>query len=94
MTLTSVTLTFDPVRSLLGPSLMHQPSLDEIGLGVFEIWEIFQYDLDQVTLTSDLVRSLLGPSLMHIPSLDEIGLGVFEISKIFEYDLDPSDFDL
>ena len=46
MTLTSLTLTFDLVRSLLGPSLMHIPSLDEIGQGVFEISKIFQYDLD------------------------------------------------
>ena len=46
MILTPVTLTFDPVWSFLGPSLMHIPSLDEIGLGVFEIWKIFQYDLD------------------------------------------------
>ena len=41
-----MTLTFDLVWSLLGPSLMHIPSLDEIGLRVFEIWKIFQYDLD------------------------------------------------
>ena len=46
VTLTSVTLTFDPVWSLLGPSLMHIPNLDEIRQGVFEIWKIFQYDLD------------------------------------------------
>ena len=46
MTLTQVTLTSDLVRSLLGPSLMQIPSLDEIGLGVFEISKIFQYDLD------------------------------------------------
>ena len=46
MTLTPVTLTFDLVRSLLGPSLRHIPILDEIGLGVFEISKIFQYDLD------------------------------------------------
>ena len=46
MTLTPVTLTFDPVRNFLGPSLMHIPSLDEIGLGVVEISKIFQYDLD------------------------------------------------
>ena len=75
MNLTPVTLTFDTVWSRLGPSLMHIPSLDEIGQGVFEIWKIFQYDLDPVTLTFDLVRSLLGSSLVHIPSLDEIGLG-------------------
>ena len=46
MTLTSVTLTFESVWSLLRSSLIHIPSLDEIGLGVFEIWKIFQYDLD------------------------------------------------
>ena len=46
MTLTLVTLTFDPVRYFLGPSLMHIPSLDEIGLGVVEISKIFEYDLD------------------------------------------------
>ena len=46
MTLTLVTLTFDPLWSLLGPSLMHIPSLDEIGLEVFEISKIFEYDLD------------------------------------------------
>ena len=94
MTLTPVTLTFDPVWSLLGPSLMLIRSLDEIGLGVFEIWKFFNMTLTQVTLTTDLVRSLLWPSLMHIPSLDEIGQGVFDISKIFEYDLDHSDLDL
>ena len=41
-----MTLTFDPVWSLLGPSIMHIPSLDKIGLGVFEMWKISQYDLD------------------------------------------------
>ena len=46
MTLTPVTLTFDLVRSLLGSSLMHLPSLDKIGPGVFEISKIFEYDLD------------------------------------------------
>ena len=46
MTLPLVTLTSDPVTSLLEPSLMHIPSLDEIGLGVFEISKIFEYDLD------------------------------------------------
>ena len=46
MILTLVTLTFDPVRYFLGPSLMHIPSLDEIGLGVSEISTIFDYDLD------------------------------------------------
>ena len=46
MTLTQVTLTSGLVRSLLGPSLMHIPRLDEIGLRVFEIWKILQYDLD------------------------------------------------
>ena len=46
MTLTQVTLTSDLVTSLLGPSLIHIPSLDEIGLGVFEISKIFEYDLD------------------------------------------------
>ena len=46
MTLTPMTLTFDPVRYFLGPSLMHIPRLDEIGPGVFEISKIFEYDLD------------------------------------------------
>ena len=41
-----MTLTFDPVWSLLGPSLMHIASFDEIGPGVFEISKIFEYDLD------------------------------------------------
>ena len=50
MTLTPVTLTIDHVRSLLRPSLMHIPSLDEIGLGVFEISKIFEYDLDPTDL--------------------------------------------
>ena len=87
MTLTPVTLTFDPVGSLLGPSLIRIPGLDEIGSRVFEISKIFQYDLDPVTLTFDRVGSLLGPSLIHIPSLDEIGPRVSEILKIFQYDL-------
>ena len=65
--------------SLLGPSLMHILSLDEIGSGVFEIWKIFQYDLDR----SDLLRSLLGANLIHLPSLVRIILGVLEIMKIF-----------
>ena len=46
MTLTQVILTSDLVRSLLGPNLLDIPSLDEIGLGVFEISKIFEYDLD------------------------------------------------
>ena len=50
MTLTPVTLTFDLVRYFLGPSLMHIPSLDEIGLGIFEISKIFEYDLDSSDL--------------------------------------------
>ena len=32
--------------SLLGPSLIHKPSLAEIELGVVEILKIFYYDLD------------------------------------------------
>ena len=80
MTLTQVTLTSDLVRSHLGPSLMHIPSLDEIAQGVFEISKIFEYDPDPVTLTFDPMGSILGPSLMHIiPSLDEIGPRVSEI---------------
>ena len=46
MTLTPVTLTIDRLWSLLGPSLMHIPSLDEIGLGAFEISKVFEYELD------------------------------------------------
>ena len=46
MTLTPVTLTLDLVRSLLRSSLVHIPSLDEIGPGVFEIPKIFEYDPD------------------------------------------------
>ena len=78
MTLTPVTLTFHPVWSLPGPSLMHIPSLDEIGLGVFEISKIFN-----MTLTFDPVRYFLRLSLLYIPSLDETGPGVFEISRFF-----------
>ena len=62
--MTPVTLAFDPVGSLFGPSLMHMPSLDEIRVG----------ESLRVTLTFDLLRSFLEPSLMHIPSLDGIGL--------------------
>ena len=50
MALTQVTLTSDLTRSLLGASLMHIPSLVEIGLGVFEISKIFEYDLDPCDL--------------------------------------------
>ena len=50
MTLTPVTLTVDLVRYFLGPSLMHIPSLDEIGLGVVEISKIFEYDFDPCDL--------------------------------------------
>ena len=74
-----MTLTFDPVRYFLGPSLMHIPSLDEIGLGVFEISNFLNMTLTPVTLTFDPVGSICGPSLMHLPSLDEIGPRVSEI---------------
>ena len=77
-----MTLTFDPVGSLLGLSLIHTASLDEIGPSVLEILEIFQNDLDpRVTLTFDPVGSLLGPSLIHVPSWDEIRPRVSEIQK-------------
>ena len=46
MTLNPVTLTFDTVGSLLGLSLIQIPSLAENGLGVLEILNFFQYDLD------------------------------------------------
>ena len=82
MTLNPVTLTFDPVGSLLGPSLILMHFV-EIGLGVLEILKFFQYDLDPVTLTSDLIESLLQPSPMHKRSLDKFRPRVFEILTIF-----------
>ena len=94
MTLTFVMLTFDPVGSILGPSLIHTPSFVEIGPGVLEILKIFNMTLTPVTLTFDPVGSLLGPSLIHISSLDEIRPRVSETFKIFQYDLDLCDLDL
>ena len=94
MTLTSVTLTFDPIGSILGPSLINTPSLVEIGPGVLEILKIFNMTLTPVTLTFDPMGSLLGPSLIHTPSLDESEPRILDILKIFQYDLDPSDLDL
>ena len=83
MTLTSVTVTFDPIGSILGPSLIHTPSLVKIGQGVLEILKIFNMTLTPVTLTFDPMGSLLGSSLIHTPSLDEIGPRILEILENF-----------
>ena len=83
MTLNSVTLTFDPIGSILGPNLIRTPSLVKIEPGVLEILQIFQYDLDPCDLDLRPHGSLVGPSLTHIPSLDEIWPRILEILKIF-----------
>ena len=76
MTLTPVTLTFDPVGSLLSPSLTHTLSLDEIGQRISEIqkcdlWPEWPWPLKNNPLPP---LTLLWSTPTRVPSLVTIAL--------------------